>query len=212
MIPPSVPRCVKEHPSVPTFAGTVKVSFRQLGELVLPTGRLRVADVDAIDESKPLAHRLEIGSVLRVVATLAAYPDRDQRIAAVRLVLDAKHAPVKWSEARPLIHSTDSGLSCYLDEDAADHISRLKDLPRQRLFTSLHKSFDENYADTRTWGSVRVSQDTQANLVAFSAGFGDGEYGTYLGHDRDGRLVTILTDFGLLLTQAEIDAMDDLDL
>lgn len=212
MIPPSVPRCVKERPSLPSFAGAVKTSFRQIGELILPTGRLRVADVEAIDESRPLAQRLELGSVLRVVATLATYPDKDQRIAAVRLVLDAKHAPAKWTEAKPLVHSTDSGLTCYLDEDAAAHISGLKDLPRQRLFTSLRKSFDQNYADTCTWGSVRVSQETQANLIGFSAGFGDGEYGTYLGHDRDGRLVCILTDFGLLLTQDEINDMDDLDL
>jgi hypothetical protein len=212
MIPPSVPRCVKDNHTLPSFAGAVKTSSRQIGELILPTGRLRVADPDAIDESQPLNLRLGLGGVHPIVATLAKYPDKDERIAAVRLVLDPKHAPVKWTEAKPLIHSTDSGLSCYLDEDAAEHIALLKDLPRQRLTTSLHKSMDQNYADTRTWGAVRVAQDTQANLIAFSAGFGDGEYGTYLGHDRDGNLVTILTDFGLLLTQDEINEMDDLDL
>ena len=55
------------------------------------------------------------------------------RSLAVRLVLDPKHAPVKWTEAKPLIHSTDSGVTCYLDDDAAAHIARLTDLPRQRL-------------------------------------------------------------------------------
>jgi len=46
--------------------------------------------------------------------------------------------------------------------------------------------------------SVEVDPTTHANVVAFASGFGDGTYPSYAGFDRDGRVVVVLTDFGIL--------------
>ncbi len=43
-----------------------------------------------------------------------------------------------------------------------------------------------------------VDDSTHANVVAFASGFGDGAYPSYAGFDRDGRIVAVLTDFGIL--------------
>ena len=46
--------------------------------------------------------------------------------------------------------------------------------------------------------TVVVDDSTHANVVAFASGFGDGAYPSYAGFDRDGRIVAVLTDFGIL--------------
>ena len=47
------------------------------------------------------------------------------------------------------------------------------------------------------WANVQVSDRTQANIVAFSSGCGDGAYASYWGYDSTGNLVSLVTDFSL---------------
>jgi hypothetical protein len=45
---------------------------------------------------------------------------------------------------------------------------------------------------------VDVGAETGANVVAISSGFGDGGYASFAGLDANGRVVVVLTDFGIL--------------
>jgi tetratricopeptide (TPR) repeat protein len=47
------------------------------------------------------------------------------------------------------------------------------------------------------WANIQVSNSTQANIVAFSSGYGDGAYVSYWGYDAAGNLVSLVTDFAL---------------
>ncbi len=44
---------------------------------------------------------------------------------------------------------------------------------------------------------MRVDEESQANVIAFSSGWGDGIYPTYFGYDEQGNVVCAVTDFQL---------------
>ena len=190
-----------------TFAGKAKLAFARAGELFLPTGRLVAADPAFLKDAKPFEHRFEPDRY-QVILTIAHYADKDQRIAAARVQISSR-TPVRWTEARPVAYGVDSGLGCFIDAEAAAHLAALPKTAYERHWKTLMNALDKNYADTRSYTSVRVDSRTNATLVVFSSGFGDGGYASYFGHDDRGQLACLLTDFGLLYTPEEIEAMDD---
>ena len=59
----------------------------------------------------------------------------------------------------------------------------------------LQKEAHQSRAD---WVDFRMDQATQANIILFSSGLGDGYYPSYFGYDRDGSVVCLATDFGII--------------
>ena len=51
-----------------------------------------------------------------------------------------------------------------------------------------------------SWADMKVSADTEANVVTFSAGWGDGGYASFWGYDALGNLTCLVTDFDLFST------------
>lgn len=58
--------------------------------------------------------------------------------------------------------------------------------------------------------AIRLTKKSDANLVAFSAGVGDGVYASFWGLDKAGEPQVLMTDFGLLEPEEGDDA-DDLE-
>ncbi|GAC1458493.1 MAG: hypothetical protein NVS2B14_01350 [Chamaesiphon sp.] len=56
----------------------------------------------------------------------------------------------------------------------------------------------ENSKSTWDWADMCVSQETQGNIIAFSSGWGDGVYPTYLGYDAENNIAKVVTDFDLI--------------
>lgn len=56
---------------------------------------------------------------------------------------------------------------------------------------------NETYPPGLRWANIQVSGSTPANVIAFSAGYGDGAYASYWGYDAAGNLVSLFTDFAL---------------
>lgn len=50
------------------------------------------------------------------------------------------------------------------------------------------------------WANVLLNYVTEANVIAFSSGWGDGGYSSYWGYDAKDNLVTLATDFVLFNT------------
>jgi len=48
-----------------------------------------------------------------------------------------------------------------------------------------------------SWANLRINDDTEANVVAFSSGWGDGGYASYWGYDSANNIACIVTDFML---------------
>ena len=45
------------------------------------------------------------------------------------------------------------------------------------------------------WANMCVDDSTQANVIAFDSGGGDGIYPTYFGYDAEDDIVCVVTDF-----------------
>jgi hypothetical protein len=210
IIPPSVKRTQEQGKELETFAGKAKLRFENAGELMLPSTKLAVGDPEFPEDMVTVDKRLDFGPY-PVVLTIATYPDKDERIAAARLKID-NGPPVKWQEAKPPMIGIDSGVACFVDADLAKELAKLKGAAKGRYWQKVSQALDRNYADTRTWASVRVDEKHKGSMVAFSSGFGDGGFGLYWDFDKQGKLLGLLLDFGVLLTKEEIEEMGEADL
>jgi hypothetical protein len=205
MILPSVARSIADGLKLDSFAGPLTTSFKRIGDLIVPSKRMAGGDPNFLKDLRPFDLKIDLRSA-PVVLTLARYPDGDERIAAARIELAPGH-PHQWREAGEF--GVDSGVACFLDAAAATKLNRLSLSTLVRHQDALHRAMKKNYAETRSWGSIAIEPSSGANLVGFSSGFGDGGYGTYVGMDKAGKPLVLLTDFALLLTQDEVEGLDE---
>jgi hypothetical protein len=184
----------------PTSWGRVSLRTVRVADLVLPSGRINGADAFLIDGAGWLA-TLPAGRYS--VELLLAAADGDERVAAARVVLPVR-GPVTWQLALlpgqdPAVlgpgeffgYGVDSGTGSFFSPEAAEH---LDDAYADRLLDQLA----EHQQTTWAWANVQVDAASGANVVAFSSGFGDGAYPSFVGLATDGRTVGLMTDFGLL--------------
>ena len=208
----SVPRLVQAGLKIETFAGEVVVEHVAAGELSLPSGTLAVFDPQFGPKDRALQTPIPRGRVPVQVA-LVRYPDGDERVAGAWLRLSDMTVK-RWSSAKPPSLYVESGVVC-LSDPAQVEALRSDEKKRAEFQQRVEKAIDKNYKDTRSWGQLSLSGKTRAGAAAdpgaffCSSGFGDGVYGHYLGYDAKGHVSHVLTDFGLLLTEAEIEAMQD---
>lgn len=205
MIPPSVPRNVQDKLTFTTFAGKVKTTFEETARLALPTGRLVAADAPDLPNAKPFKSTFPLGDH-PVLLTIARYEDKDERIAAARVQF-AKGAVAAWEEATPPIILVDSGTAALCDAALVRDLSKMLKKDQTTFLKRIETTIDRNYRDTRSHADLRLTGRSGPNVIACSSGFGDGGYGAYLGYGARKQLLCLLLDFGLLLTQAEIDDM-----
>jgi hypothetical protein len=57
---------------------------------------------------------------------------------------------------------------------------------------------DDNPNLSWSWANFLVDEESQANVIAFSSGWGDVLYPTYFGYDVEDCIVKVITDFRLL--------------
>ena len=87
-------------------------------------------------------------------------------------------------------YSVDLGIGMFADEAAGKAIDKTN---LTSLDAELYRKMDKNYRND--W-RYTMHDFGQHNLAAFSSGFGDGYYATYIGFDAAGKPCRLLTDFG----------------
>ena len=85
----------------------------------------------------------------------------------------------------------DSGMGIFVDEAAAKELEKEK---LTQMNARPYMQMDKHYHDG--W-KYAIHDFGKNNLAVFTAGFGDGRYGTYVGYDASGTPCRLLTDFGL---------------
>jgi Protein of unknown function (DUF4241) len=189
-----------------SFGQAVSMAVEDAGHVVLPTGRLVASDafiIDALPFTTPVPPGRHAVSVLR-----ADFAGGDRRVAAamVRVAMDE---PVRWELALvegqdPSVlgpgeffgYGVDAGTGSFTSPEAT---ARLKDL-------AMYEAYSQALLDGMNPGggafpqsfTVEVDPGSGANVVAFPSGFGDGAYASFVGFDRQGRPVVVVTDFGVL--------------
>jgi hypothetical protein len=96
-------------------------------------------------------------------------------------------------------YSVDSGTGCFMDAEAADILdnSIYAEAEEDVLVYKLGDLLEENQSRTWCCANMCLNSYTKVNVIAFSSGWGDGIYTTYLGYDKEGNIVCFATDFNL---------------
>ena len=172
----------------------MRISTRAAGPLHLPSGRLVVADPSSLDYGEdPFTVTVAPGTY-PVMISLATFTDDPghRRVAAARLqVLDSP--TVTWElalrtgqdqldlgDGEFFGFGVDGGLGCFVDEDN-----------RERLAEQWER-FDFDRFTTLPGG----------DMVAWSSGWGDGVYPTWIGRDASGAVTCFVADMLLFGTKA----------
>lgn len=188
--------------------GRVVLRRHAAGELRLTTGRVVACD-PAAPEIEPFTAAFAPGSHPVVLSVARFEADGDERVAGAMLAV-AGGAPVRWELAlvagqdaselegdEVFGYGVDSGFGCLLDAEAAERYAGALEEDADALEERIADALDATYVDTWSWANVVVDTAAGLNLVAFSAGMGDGLYASYLGYDEGGNLVALVTDFAL---------------
>ena len=198
----------------------VTISTHQIGELVLTSGRIIPCDPLIVPDVRYHLKKIVKPGRYPVIVSVADFqPAGDTRIACAMLKFsDGK--TVKWETAfinEPAQNRTDdrttygvdAGTGCFVDWDAAEIIADLVSLevryPEKddfeefcdRVLAEMERNSFGKYPLTASWANMQVSEDTEANITAFSSGWGDGGYASFWGYDEAGDLTSLVTDFAL---------------
>ena len=142
----------------------------------------------------------------------------DWRIACMMLRISQKTA-VTWQSTDDFGYGVDSATGSLMDMDAALVLydlyrAELYDEYRNRLYAKfdefdysplnddcheyrnrLYAKFHHLFDPLVKWASIQVSDTTEANVMAFTSGYGDGHYPSYWGYDEESNLACLVTDF-----------------
>jgi hypothetical protein len=87
--------------------------------------------------------------------------------------------------------SVDAGVGVYIDKEANKVFDRKK---AENMDGEVFKEMEKHYHNNWKYTMYKFGN---YNLAAFSTGFGDGYFGTYIGFDAAGNPCRLLTDFNL---------------
>lgn len=198
----------------------VTFSTHRIGELILTSGRIIACDPLIVPDTRyHLKKTVKPGHYPVIVSVADFQPVGDTRVACAMLRI-SDEATIRWEVAlinEPdakqtdgrTAYGVDAGTGCFVDWDAAEIIENLVSLeivyPEKdefeifcdRVIAEMKKNSLGTHGLTVRWADMRVSDDTEANIIAFSSGWGDGSYASYWGYDASGNLTSLVTDFAL---------------
>jgi hypothetical protein len=177
-----------------------------LGELVITTGGLVACDPFVFADAQPFAVKISPGRY-PVTLSIASIAD-DERVAYAKLQVSDKPAS-RWEmallpnqelssleEGEMFCYSVDSGTDCFMDREAAAIL--LQKLDSDDDYDQyLMDEMEKNYVHTWDWADINLKAATEANIITFKSGWGDGCYPSYFGYDDNGGVVALVTDFQL---------------
>lgn len=182
---------------------TIELVSEPLGALQLPTGDVVACDPLYVSETKSIAGLVPAGDYC-VDLMLARITQQaivlDERIACARLLV--RDEPADRFEF-VCSYGVDNATGCFMDEVAAASLRSKNEEQFQAFWNEMRSCEERVYAPTRSWGSIVLDVASGANIVFFTSGMGDGGYATYVGRNKTGEVVSLVTDFGLLYTEQD---------
>ncbi|WDD35969.1 DUF4241 domain-containing protein (plasmid) [Nostoc sp. UHCC 0926] len=184
-------------------SGEIILNTYNIGELILTSGNLVACDPFTGLHTEPFSATLPPGRYPVILSVAQILSSGDYRVAYAMLRLN-EQIPVRWEMAtRPgeeltelkeeeiFGYSVDAGTGCFIDADAAETMSTFYEIFADQLEAALEK----NYTHTWDWAILPFDNYTEANIVAFKSGWGDGFYASYFGYDANNNIVNVVTDF-----------------
>ncbi len=173
-----------------------------IGNIQVESGKLIACDPIVMKDGIAFTQKFPIGQF--PVQLAIAKRDSDERVAFSR-ILFSNDTVTMWEFAlqpgqkqKPITgddiycYGVSAGTGLFIDEQA-NKIFQQKDFSVwEHVFV---KDIEKNYRNT--WSYV-VHEFDGHNLTAFSTGYGDGCYATYIGFNSKGEVCRLLTDFGIV--------------
>jgi len=190
---PEPPAAVVEagDPTDPT--GVEAVSAVGLGDIVLPSDRLVVADFFAlVPYGLPDLPTVDVAGFTGrapVCLHIAHFVPTDQRAAFLHVRLAAEPV-VRW-EIGTAAFGVDGGTGGIASAEAV----RAASDDASDFYLSALEVHD---VDTWSWANITTDPASGANVIGFSTGYGDGGYPVYAGYAQDGRAVSVVIDLLVL--------------
>ena len=196
---------------------SVTISTHDIGELVLTSGRLLACDLLMVPDDRYFIKRgLKPGCYPVVLSVADFRPAGDTRVACALLRVSEKPI-VKWEVAainepdperteERWGYGVDSGTGSFMDIDAAQVIAPLvweKSGERDKFEEFCDRVLAEmeqhplGSHGVANWANILVNGSTEANVITFSSGWGDGGYASFWGYDASGEPAALVTDFAL---------------
>ena len=207
--------------SAPADSAVTSVFWELVGPVPLRTGRVVACDPLADPRDLPFTRVAPVGTfpVELLIARHGEDDGADQRVAAAVWRFGPEplggDPPTIWEPAviagqdveslRPgefYGYGVDAGVGGFMGDDAARALLARMDA-EDDYYERVIEATDQNYRHTRSWAVVRPDEaDPDAAVALFSSGYGDGAYGSWWGLAADGRVLCVVTDFGLLGSRA----------
>ncbi|MBA2663437.1 MAG: DUF4241 domain-containing protein [Bradymonadaceae bacterium] len=189
---------------------------RSIGSLQLTSGHLIACDPLSSLETEPFSQAFTPGSypVSLLVAEL-----RDEERAAYAAIRLGNGEAIRWEVAcvqgdggvlesfEELGYQVESSTGCFMDADTAltlidyNQIVMPEDNEFDRLVRSQlrkRRKRGPGAATIELGRDLKLPYDDGRNLVVFDAGYGRGVYTTYIGHNENDQIVSVVTDFQVL--------------
>ncbi len=185
--------------------GPVVLSYRTIGDLVLPSGRIITSD-PFLCQSPPAFARAMLPGTYPIRVVIADIEETaDQRVASAMLLV-TDHLPVQWERAAHADgtvepYGVDAGFAAFLDEAGLQALEAREDDSPTYLQQRVEEQ-DPHGSFGWAWLDATLDEDSRANLIAFTSGWGDGVYWAYWGLDADSNVACLMTDLGILTRQA----------
>ncbi|HLP35989.1 DUF4241 domain-containing protein [Lacibacter sp.] len=181
--------------------GDIKYSFYMLdiGKIKIKSGKLIACDPIVMQDIMPFVQNFPKGEF--PVHLAMANTINDERVAFSRIVFSDKsiakwefalqkgQKPIPLNDTSFYCYGVDAGTGIFIDSIANNIFSKKDHSEWENIFIA--KAEKNGYKGF-------IHDFDGHNLATFSTGYGDGCYATYIGLDRQGNVVQILTDFGLV--------------
>ncbi len=200
-------------PKTDNLAKVSRLERREIGDLVLTSGRIVANDPLTFFQTEPftravppraypvsifIAHRADSSGQADQRIAFALVTFRDEQPARWEMALCANQNIATLKKEQFFGYGVDAGTGAFMDADAAAIIkTRHHDssLYEDRLVDALVAT----YVHTLGWANFVLDEATGLNVVAFTSGWGDGAYPSFWGLSAHGDALCLLTDF-LVLT------------
>ncbi|PVD53744.1 hypothetical protein DC498_04330 [Terrimonas sp.] len=184
------------------------VHFFQLniGNINIETGKIIAADVVTQYDMPPFTQNFPIGR-FPVLLSVARLRNNDERIAFSQIVfpqdtithweyaLHGNQKPASIFSDTLYSYGVDAGVGLFIDEKSNNAFKKLSDNIADLMQKYIFKGLNDQ---THTSWQYNIQSFPGGNLAAFSTGWGDGHYATYIGFNKNEKPCRLLTDFALI--------------
>lgn len=196
--------------TIETEGGTATFKVHHIGNLVVSTGFIVACDPFVFFDTIPFTNQIPIGTY-PIILNVIQWAD-DQRVAYAKLHI-SNETSVEWEmallpgqelaslteEDEYFGYPVDAGTGCFMDKSAAEILITKDESYSQFMIAEMEK----HYVHTWDWTNMELNSETNANLIAFKSGLGDGMYPSYFGFDANRKITSLITDF-LVIDDEEV--------